>query len=293
MSRVAGHRLLDGCRRGGQLLGRAELHELRAGLGRRRVTRWHVEGLAGLDGLLVIAVTDRQSTLEHVPPVRTWAIPARECGQHGREVVALTNRDEVDGVVADVIVSVFGVTEVIDERRTLLGDFGHDEGPFLQWAVLADRSDATVPPWPIGPGEIATPAIAGRTKGGALGNSVCSSAVTWKPAASIVSSVGRLQSQHTTARFSQFMRSCFFAAAASPARTCSKKRNRPPERSTRLISRTARSWSSTPHSTSVETTTSKVASSKGRSSAGARSTIAVGATASARRSRRLSMKTSG
>ena len=89
----------------------------------------------------------------------------------------------------------------------------------------------------------------------------------------MVSSVGRLQSQHTTARLSQFIRYCLLAAARSVARTCSRKRNRPPGRRTRRISRTARGWSSTPQSTNVETTASKVSSSKGRSSAGARSTM--------------------
>ena len=53
--------------------------------------------------------------------------------------------------------------------------------------------------------------------------------------------------------------------------------SRPPGRSTRRSSRSARGWSSTPHSTSVETATSKVSSSNGRSSAGARSTLAADA----------------
>jgi hypothetical protein len=36
----------------------------------------------------------------------------------------------------------------------------------------------------------------------------------------MMSRVGRLQSQETTARLSQFIRSCFAAAAVSLARTC-------------------------------------------------------------------------
>ena len=91
------------------------------------------------------------------------------------------------------------------------------------------------------------------------------------------SSVGRLQSQQTTSRLSQFIRSCSRARRGSPERRCSRNRNWPPGRSTRRSSRSARGWSSTPHSTSVDTATSKVPSSNGRSSAGARSTCAAGA----------------
>ena len=98
---------------------------------------------------------------------------------------------------------------------------------------------------------------AGRTSA----PSAASSARGWetvKPAASMVESVGRLQSQPTTSRFSQFIRSWKRASAGSSARTCSRKSRRPPGRSTRRASRTARGWSSTPQSTSVETTVSKV-----------------------------------
>ena len=44
---------------------------------------------------------------------------------------------------------------------------------------------------------------------------------------------GRLRSQHTTARFSQFILSCFLASAGSSADPCSQNRNSPPGRSTR------------------------------------------------------------
>ena len=43
---------------------------------------------------------------------------------------------------------------------------------------------------------------AGRTKNGALGRLISSTAATVKPAYLIVSSVGRLHSQHTTSQFS-------------------------------------------------------------------------------------------
>src|SRR6185437_997853 len=52
-------------------------------------------------------------------------------------------------------------------------------------------------------GTVALPRTVGRTNGGALGNSVCSTSVTVKPTARMESRVGRLQSQHTTSRFSQ------------------------------------------------------------------------------------------
>src|SRR6516162_11281555 len=57
--------------------------------------------------------------------------------------------------------------------------------------------------------------ISGRPNGGAFGSSVCWSSVTAKPAERTVSSVGRLQSQHTTNRLSGFIRSCIFAVCGS------------------------------------------------------------------------------
>src|ERR1700754_391940 len=62
---------------------------------------------------------------------------------------------------------------------------------------------------------VAVTTTAGRTNGGALGSAVCSTSTTAKPAARTDSSVGRLQSQHTTSRFSQFSRSCRRAVAGS------------------------------------------------------------------------------
>jgi hypothetical protein len=84
---------------------------------------------------------------------------------------------------------------------------------------------------------VALPRMAGRTKGGALGSAVCSSWATVKPALRMKSRVGRLQSQHTTSRFSQFSRSCRRAVPGSPDRTCSMNSRQPPGRSTRRISR--------------------------------------------------------
>jgi hypothetical protein len=71
------------------------------------------------------------------------------------------------------------------------------------------------------------------------------------------------------------------------------KMSRPPGRSTRRSSRTTRGWSSTPQSTSVETTVSKLASSNGRSSAGARRTVACELCSRAFRSSRFSIAGSG
>ena len=160
---------------------------------------------------------------------------------------------------------------------------GHERVPPPSCASR-DRTDA---------GTAALPTMAGLPNLGTFGSVMCSARVTVKPACWMESSVGRLQSQPTTNRLIPFMRSCERARSVSPERTCSMNRSWPPGRSTRLSSRSARGWSSTPHSTSVETATSKVASSKGRSSAGARSTVAPGACSPALRSRRRSIGVSG
>jgi DNA-binding CsgD family transcriptional regulator len=70
-------------------------------------------------------------------------------------------------------------------------------------------------------GTVALPRTAGRTNGGAFGSSVCSTWSTAKPTARMESSVGRLQSQHTTSRFSQLSRSL---APARWARTLPSRR---------------------------------------------------------------------
>ena len=124
---------------------------------------------------------------------------------------------------------------------------------------------------------VALPTMNGLTHFGIFFAVVCSIFVTSKPPASMVLRVGRLHSQPTMNRLMPFMRSCLRASLGSAERTCSRKSRRPPGRSTRRISRSARGWSSTPQSTRVETATSKVSSSKGRSSAGARRTVASGA----------------
>ena len=76
-------------------------------------------------------------------------------------------------------------------------------------------------------GAVALPTMAGRTNGGAFGSAVCSTWATVKPAARMESSVGRLQSQHTTSRFSQLSRSCRRLVPGSSDRTCSMNSRRP------------------------------------------------------------------
>ena len=89
----------------------------------------------------------------------------------------------------------------------------------------------------------------------------------WPPATASACSPApsRTRSHHLTA-----------PSRAASAHTCSMNRSWPPGRSTRRNSRNARDWSSTPHSTSVDTATSKAWSSNGRSPAGARRTLAGG-----------------
>ena len=99
-------------------------------------------------------------------------------------------------------------------------------------------------------------------------------AVTSKPASRMLSSVRRLRmasvsDAHVDRQHAVLRR----ASVASSERTCSMNSSLPPGRSTRRSSRRARGTSSTVQSTSVETTTSKLASLNGRSSAGARSDL--------------------
>jgi hypothetical protein len=86
----------------GELFGGAELDEFGALFGFWRVAGWHVEGIAGLEGLLAIGVADDYPALEHVAPVRARAVTAGEGGQHGAEVVGLGDGDEIDGVPVEL-----------------------------------------------------------------------------------------------------------------------------------------------------------------------------------------------
>ena len=70
---VPHHRVLDDL----QLLGRAELDELAAGVGERDVAGREVERVAGLEDLLVVGEAIREPALEDVAPVRALAAVVR------------------------------------------------------------------------------------------------------------------------------------------------------------------------------------------------------------------------
>ena len=92
------------------------------------------------------------------------------------------------------------------------------------------------------------------------------------------------------ARHGRCSRSCQRASRRESERTCSRKRRRPPGRRTLAISSIARRGSSTVQRTRVETTVSKLSSSKGRASAAAGTTLQ---SRPLRRARRFSRETIG
>ena len=57
-----------------ELLGGAELHEFAAGVDDRDVAGRQVERVAGLEDLVVVREAIGDAALEHVPPVRAWAV---------------------------------------------------------------------------------------------------------------------------------------------------------------------------------------------------------------------------
>ena len=111
---------------------------------------------------------------------------------------------------------------------------------------------------------VALPETIGRTIAGIARHLPSILRSTVKPAASISSTVARLQRQPSANRRHGFSsRSCQAASLAESARTCSRNRRRPPGLSMRLISSMTTSGRSTVHSTSVETTVSSAASGAG------------------------------
>ena len=57
--------------------------------------RWHVEGVAGFDDFLVVAVTDGQPSGDHVAPVRALGAAAGESLRERREVGVFPDRGEL------------------------------------------------------------------------------------------------------------------------------------------------------------------------------------------------------
>src|SRR5580692_7379819 len=104
------------------------------------------------------------------------------------------------------------------KRQPPAPDCGAHVGEVIDQVSDAARHQDTADSDGLSAGVVALPKMAGRTNLGALGRAVYSSRAGVKPAALMESSVGRLQSQHTTIRLSQFIRSCSRAVPVSSAR---------------------------------------------------------------------------
>src|SRR5579862_2753365 len=103
----------DGCFDLGELFGRAELDQLGAFLRFGCMPGRHVESVTGPQDLLMVVVTDDDSSLDDVAPVGAGALAGREGGQYGRQVVGLGDRHEVDREPAELAGSVERDPEVL------------------------------------------------------------------------------------------------------------------------------------------------------------------------------------
>src|SRR2546421_5080951 len=103
-----------------QLLGRAEHHDLGAGLVLDRdVAGRRVEGVAGLEDLLAIRVSKGEAAVDDVTPVRALAAVVRQPLEHGGRVDVLAELDETHRVAVDVLVPILHRTMVVDLRALL------------------------------------------------------------------------------------------------------------------------------------------------------------------------------
>ena len=83
------------------------------------MARGHVEGVTGLDDLLVIRIPDSQAAGGQITPVRALAAVAREALEHRSEVGILSNGGEVHGIAVEVVGPVLGHAVVDDLGGTL------------------------------------------------------------------------------------------------------------------------------------------------------------------------------
>src|SRR3954471_5679276 len=97
---VLHHRLAHGLQR----LGRAELKVFGARLGAcRNMPSLDVESVSGFEYLFVITTVEREPPLEHVAPMRTRTLVARQSLEERCSIHVLSHREELDRGVPKVL----------------------------------------------------------------------------------------------------------------------------------------------------------------------------------------------
>ncbi len=115
------HRFLRRC----EFIGRAELHELGAGVDFGHMPGRHVKGLAPLDNLITIVVVDDHAASEQIAPVGTATVASGQACQHGSQRVCLGDGNEVHGVTIEVAEPIDGDRVLVDRVGGVLRDGGH------------------------------------------------------------------------------------------------------------------------------------------------------------------------
>src|SRR6185436_2676628 len=114
-----------------QLRARAELDVFRAGLRLRDVPGWQVEGVSGLDDLVVVPEAECHAPLEHIAPVGARAVVVRQALHDRGRVDVVAEGHEVDRVAVDVLVAILDRADVLDVRGALLRYLRHGSSPWL------------------------------------------------------------------------------------------------------------------------------------------------------------------
>src|SRR6185312_4030736 len=84
-----------------------------------------VERVAGLEDLIVVCEAIGHAPLEHVPPVRAWAVVVGHPLQQRGGFYVCVERDEVDGVAVEVLVAVIDRAVALDVRGAVHRYLGH------------------------------------------------------------------------------------------------------------------------------------------------------------------------
>src|SRR5438067_235585 len=114
-----------------QLLGRTELKVLGARLGAgRNVPCLDVESVSGLEYLLVVTAVERETPLDHIPPVRARALVIRQSLEQRGGVHVLSHRQEVGCGVREILSALFHGTVVLDVRRACARALRHRRSSF-------------------------------------------------------------------------------------------------------------------------------------------------------------------
>src|SRR5207245_2596152 len=103
------------------------------------VAGWRVVRLAGLNDVLAVGVGERESSLEHDPPMRARAAVVRQAARQRRHVAACRELLERHGVLAELLEAPLVARTARAARGRCLGCLWHVCSLRSSWTQSLDR----------------------------------------------------------------------------------------------------------------------------------------------------------